>query len=187
MDDLILKEYNILRNEIDQQTSLHNTLTTFIITCTVAVITIAASEQIPILYLFPFCIIIPMNMRIAFYRKAMAKISGYMIVFLEPKLDGINWETRNLYFQKKYGGASTKKHKFNLWYSESLTISVVCYLLYVFSYLSGKVINFLTILYAFAPAFLLVWVCVITHRINRVDKDREEMVRIWEKIKNEIS
>lgn len=54
MDNLILKEYEMLRSEIEQKISLHNTLLTFIITSTVAVITIAISEGITILYLFPF-------------------------------------------------------------------------------------------------------------------------------------
>lgn len=81
MDNLILKEYEMLRSEIEQKISLHNTLLTFIITSTVAVITIAISEGITILYLFPFCIIIPMMMRIAYYRKVIVKLSAYMIVF----------------------------------------------------------------------------------------------------------
>ena len=39
--------------------------------------------------------------RIAYYRKATAKISAYMIVFLEPKLNERSWETRNIQFIRK--------------------------------------------------------------------------------------
>ena len=79
----ILKEYEMLRQEINQKIELHNTLLTFTITSTILVLTVAASEKMTSLYLFPFCVIIPMLLRIAYYRKTMAKLSAYMIVFLE--------------------------------------------------------------------------------------------------------
>lgn len=77
----ILKEYEMLRQEINQKIELHNTLLTFTITSTILVLTVAASEKMTSLYLFPFCVIIPMLLRIAYYRKTMAKLSAYMIVF----------------------------------------------------------------------------------------------------------
>ena len=76
-----IKEYDNLRNEINQKIELHNTLLTFTITTTVAVLTFALSQNKTILYLIPFCILIPMSMRIAYYRSAMSKLSAYMIVF----------------------------------------------------------------------------------------------------------
>ena len=77
----LVKEYDNLRNEINQKIELHNTLLTFTITTTVAVLSLAVSQNSTILYLIPFCILIPMSMRIAYYRAAMSKLSAYMIVF----------------------------------------------------------------------------------------------------------
>lgn len=94
-----LIEYNLLRTEINQKIELHNTLLTFTLTTVVAILTfILAQDQPfnPLLFLLPFCILIPMSMRIAYYRSAMARLSAYMIVFLEPCMPGINWETRNI-------------------------------------------------------------------------------------------
>ena len=95
MQDQLLTEYKFLRNEIDQQQALHNTLVTFTITTVAGIISFAATQNNPTLYLLSFCIIIPMSLRIAYYRNAMTKIPAYIIVFLEPKLEGILWETRN--------------------------------------------------------------------------------------------
>lgn len=95
MKDNLIKEYDILRSEISQQIDLHNTLLTFTITTTVAVLTFALSQSMTVLYLIPFCIIIPMSMRIAYYISSMTKLSAYKIVFLENKIDEIKWETRN--------------------------------------------------------------------------------------------
>ena len=85
MKDNLIKEYDILRSEISQQIDLHNTLLTFTITTTVAVLTFALSQSMTVLYLIPFCIIIPMSMRIAYYISSMTKLSAYKIVFLENK------------------------------------------------------------------------------------------------------
>lgn len=88
MDENMIKEYDILRNEINQKIELHNTLLTFTITTTVAVLALALAQKSSILYLIPFCILIPMSMRIAYYRTAMAKLSAYMIVFWKKTLTG---------------------------------------------------------------------------------------------------
>lgn len=98
--DSMSAEYKMVRNEIDQKMSLHNTLLMFTITTTVAILAIAAGNEksSPFLYLLPFCIIIPLSNRIAYYRRAMAKLSAYLIVFCEDSDDSIKWETRNLSF-----------------------------------------------------------------------------------------
>ena len=93
--DQKLKEYDNLKNEINQKMALRNTLITFTITTTIAVLTLALSQNITSLYLLPLCIIIPMSIRIVYYGIGIAKLSAYMIVFLDNDLDGIKWETRN--------------------------------------------------------------------------------------------
>lgn len=60
----------------------------------VAVLSFAFSQNHAFLYLLPFCIVIPMSLRISYYLSAMAKLSSYMIVFLED--NGIySFETNN--------------------------------------------------------------------------------------------
>ena len=82
-NELICKEYEMLHGEIE----LQNNLLIFMVTATVTIITIAVKSKNLLLYLFPFFIIIPTMNRIAYYKKAIARISAYMIVFLEPKLN----------------------------------------------------------------------------------------------------
>ena len=123
--NLIYKEYEMLRQEIDKKISLQNNLLAFMITATLTVLTIAVKYENPLLYLFPFFIIIPVTNRIAYYRKAIAKISSYMIVFLEPKLDGISWETHNIQFARRYNVGRINKIKLD--YYECIVLSsVIC-------------------------------------------------------------
>ena len=39
-------------------------------------------------------IVVPVSLRIAYYRDSIARLSVYQMLFLEPELDGINWESR---------------------------------------------------------------------------------------------
>ena len=123
--ELICKEYEILHDEIQQKIALQNNLLIFMITATLTIITIAVESKNSLLYLFPFFIIIPIMNRIAYYRKAIAKISSYMIVFLEPKLDGISWETHNIQFARRYNVGRINKIKLD--YYECIVLSsVIC-------------------------------------------------------------
>lgn len=72
-------------------------------------------------------------------------------------------------------------------YNECLIISVICYALYLWSYIPGKTLNFLSISGGIAPLILVAWVVYITNCINKVDNDRQKMIDYWGKIqKNEF-
>ena len=89
--DNVIKEYEDIRGEIKQKIELHNSLIMFMITTVVAVLAFAVQGDNSILYLLPFGIIIPTSMRITYYRTAMAKLSAYIIVYIENKIKGLNW------------------------------------------------------------------------------------------------
>ena len=137
--ELLMKEYQNLRDEITQEIGLHNTLLTFTITTTIAVLSFVFVQDtiLPFLFLLPFCIIIPMSMRIAYYRTNMAKISAYLIVFIESEVPEINWETRNnsaIQNIIKKDGSTPKKYTF-LRSFECLLLCIICYVLFVVFYM----------------------------------------------------
>lgn len=183
MEHQLLKEYEILRKEIDNKIALHNSLLTFTITTTVAILTIAASAKITIINLLPFCVIIPMAARIAYYRTAMAKLSAYIIVFLEPELTGISWETRNYAFSQKHGGLSHKPEKYFLRYYECLFLSLMCYALFLVNYIPTAQFDFWAVFWGLCPVFLVAWVWYLTGQLNRVDQDRQALIESWQEIK----
>lgn len=180
-----MKEYELLRNEINQKIELHNTLLTFTITTTVAVLTFALSKNRTILYLVPFCILIPMSMRIAYYRSTMAKLSAYMIVFLEIDLDGINWETRNAALVEEY--LNKEKKDINsytvLRYFECLILAIICYIFYIIDYIKDKEINVIVIINILWPLSFVVWEVLITKRINSTDDEKQKWIKRWNKLK----
>lgn len=177
-NELICKEYEMLHGEIE----LQNNLLIFMVTATVTIITIAVKSKNLLLYLFPFFIIIPTMNRIAYYKKAIARISAYMIAFLEPKLNGISWETRNLQSNRKNNKEKGDKREIKLDYYESSILSVVCYLLYLYEYKAYKLRNFEDLVKMAGPVFLIAIVIYLTYRINEFSKDREAMINSWKNI-----
>lgn len=94
MIENMIKEYENLRNEILQKIQLTNTLLNFAVTTAVAILAFAVEleTQNALLFLVPFCVLIPTSVRIKYYRNSMARISAYMNVFLEEKIEGFDWD-----------------------------------------------------------------------------------------------
>lgn len=179
----MIKEYEDLRGEIKQKIELHNSLITFMITTVVAVLAFALESNNIILYLLPFGIIIPISMRITYYRTAMAKVSAYIVVYIEDKLEDLNWETRNTQLINENQGrlydAFTISH-----YYEGIILSIVCYALYFWYYIKDKPINSQTIVRLFIPFLLVIWETVITKRILTFNKERNEWIKVWKNFKD---
>lgn len=84
VQSLILEEYKMLKEEINQKIGYQNTLLTFTDTAVVSIIAIITAVENPLppeVYLIPLIIIVPMMFRVAYYRDAVAKISAYLSFF----------------------------------------------------------------------------------------------------------
>jgi hypothetical protein len=175
-----LKEYDNLRNEINKKIELTNTLITFTIVTVDGELAFAmsSSNNTILLYLIPFFIIIPLSMRIAYYRTSIAKISAYMIVFLEESDDGLKWETRNA----KVGGKI--KWYERLKYDECLFLTFISSIVFALNFVSDK--NYLQkfdILIIAIVISALIFEIILTTNIKSIDKERNKWIERWEKIK----
>ncbi len=184
-----LKEYECLRSEIMKHIDLHNSLLTFAITTTVAILTFALSEKIPVLCLIPFCIIIPMSMRLAYYRSAMMKVAAYIFVFIEKEMDGLEWESANvLYASSPDKSKNTFFRKItSIRYYECFILGLICYFFYVLNYLDGKELCFEVVVNVAWPVLLIAWELLVTIRINSTDKEKAEWIQNWTQVKEHSS
>lgn len=88
-----LKNYELLRAEIQNNIQLNNKISLFSFSVTAAILAFAiASEKAP-LCLIPLLIMLPLAAKSAHYRKNQLIIASYLSVKVEPLLDGISWET----------------------------------------------------------------------------------------------
>ena len=199
-----IKEYEILRSEINQKIELHNTLLTFTITTVVAILSFILLQEQPysaFLFLIPFCVLIPMSMSIAYYRSAMAKIAAYMIVFLEIDIPGLQWETLNkevisIAYDKNNkdtneslsGSIHFAERKevqclISKRYYECFILGIVCYILYFFHYYKSDVCCVFKIFNLAWPLLLIVLEFFITVVCDSVDGSKKFWCEQWTKLK----
>lgn len=190
--DNLIREYEELRNEINQKVELHNSLVTFMITTVVAILAFALESENSLLYILPFGIIIPISMRVTYYRTVMTKLSSYISVYLESDIEGLNWETRNTrlnHEEKLRSKKSNKKKAHDFFtishYYEGMILSIMCYSLYFVDFIKDKSMSFNTTICLILPFLLVVWEYIITKRIKNFDKEKEEWKDKWQKLKNE--
>lgn len=178
-----MKEYEMLRSEIMQKIELYNSLITFTITTVLGILTLAITTQKRMLFLLTFCIIIPMSLRIAYYKTTIVKISAYMIVFLESKLSEFSWETKNRKFMNV--NKKTKIYMIErLQGYECFVLSVVSYILYCFNYLQNKEVSLKTVFDIGFPFLLVLFEMYVTWVMNSIEKNRDKDITNWENVSN---
>ena len=88
-----IEEYKLLRSEIMYYMNKDTALLTCLFSAVTATLFFALKAKMPEGCMLAFLIIIPICSRFAYHQKQMAKISSYMVQYLEPELE-IKWETR---------------------------------------------------------------------------------------------
>ena len=166
------EEYNTLRAEVLQKIELHNKLIMFAITTTVAILAFAFSQNNAYLFLLPFCVIIPVSLRVIYYRSAMVKISAYIAVFIEPKNKNYNWETRNHKLNISINNNITKALRSNINY-DCLILSISCYILFVVRFLNmTSKINFDFWIAVISPILLVIIELILSIKGNKLYKTK---------------
>ena len=92
-NDLILAEYNTLRNELLNNIDATNQLYMFAFTTISAIYLLAYYNAKPDLYLTAYVILILSRCRILYYHEMTMRISEYIIVFIEKEHLELSWET----------------------------------------------------------------------------------------------
>lgn len=151
------------------------------ITAVIAVLAFALENNNAMLYLLPFGIIIPISMRVTYYRTGMIKMSSYIIVYLETEINDLNWETRCSRMVDK-----RKNNFYNIitisHYYEGLILSVICYILYFFYHDKVKTIK--SVIELVIPMFLVLWEAIITKRIAFFYDEMDDWISKWEDFKS---
>lgn len=91
----LLEEYKMLRSEILYFMNKDTTLLTCLFSGVTAVLFFALKEKIYECCVLAYLVILPICSKFAYHQKQMAKISAYMVLHLEKRLE-IKWETNLL-------------------------------------------------------------------------------------------
>lgn len=102
----------------------------------------------------------------------MARISAYIVVYIEKNIKGLNWETRIHKFV--YNGRDTIHGNVTIsQYYEGMILSVMCYLLCLFDFIKVKTVCLQVIIYSIFPVLFVIWEMIITKRIAGFAKERD--------------
>lgn len=178
-----LEEYKMLREEIQNCVERDNSLVTFMVTAVSTILTfaISANLQVPFLFLISFCIIIPFTGRISHYKTNVARISSYLIVFLEPEMD-IKYETRNS--MVKSAKSKISKLLVAMRNYVGLLLGILSYAIYLVEY-NNKIgfSNWWDWVFAILPIFFLILIFFMDKKIDNVPQEKAKWIENWKQLK----
>ena len=181
MSETLLQEYIMLKNEIINKIERHNNLSALAITTTVAILTFALScdtgSLSSFIFLLPYAALIPISLRIAYQRRAIARISAYIIVFLESDSE-LDWETRNNNITKWINNRGMAFFVSHIGNYECAIMGILCSVLFWHRYLqyecSYSIVGWLL------SIFLFLIEAIITVYLFKVDDERDSFwIKLW--------
>lgn len=187
MKEELLEEYKMLREEIQNCVERDNSLSTFMVTAVATILTfaISANLQLPFLFLISFCIIIPFSARIAHYKGNVARISAYIIVYLETELN-IKYETINI--QVKNPSSKNSKLLISMRNYVGLWLGIISYAIYLEEYIQKVGLNrVFDFIFCISPVILLILTFIIEKKIDNVPSTRNVWIEIFKNNKERIS
>ena len=177
-----VEEYKMLRDEIQNCVERDNSLATFMVTAVSTILTfaISANLQVPFLFLISFCIIIPFTARISHYKTNVARISAYLIVFLEPNMD-VKYETRNS--KVKSSKSRISKLLIAMRNYIGFLLGSLSYAIYVVEYCNKLGINhWWDIMFMLLPIIFLVLIFFMDKQIDSVPKEKAKWIENWNQV-----
>lgn len=123
-----LKLYELLRVEIQNNIQLNNKISLFSFSVTAAILAFAIASGKAPLCLIPLLIMLPLAAKSTYYRKNQLIIASYLLVRVEPSLDGVSWETDLANFRSSIFGLvllSVRNFEFVL-------EGIICIILYMY-------------------------------------------------------
>lgn len=187
MKEELLEEYKMLKDEIQNCVERDNTLSTFMVTAVATILTfaISANLQLPFLFLISFCIIIPFSARIAHYKENVARLSAYIIVYLESELS-IKYETRNI--QVKNPNSKKSKILISMRNYVGFWLGIISYIIYLEEYIQKIGLNnIFDVVFCILPSLLLILTLIIDRKIDSVPKTRNIWIESFKKQHKELS
>lgn len=123
------EEYIRLNREIEVSSEKVFNLIKLMITITITILTVSFTDWLnkyEVIYLIPIILIIPINFLIYSQLNSSERIAGYIRVFLEPHLNGNQWERKLREYKKK--NKEDSKFSFSI-ILISIGLSGICYIL----------------------------------------------------------
>ena len=185
-DSLMIEQYKMLRAQIMQNLNHNHTLLLTSYTMIGAMMALAILTNNPLIYTVIFIILVAVSAKIRALNNSLQRISTYMRTFLEPEMNGMDWET-NLYLlhQCKFDKTGPSNAITDVLFfrnnSMSLIIAIIVYLFFLHSLLDNITIHNIMIGGSISTLSLLT-VLFLTIK----DDNSAEWEKAWSSLKNSL-
>lgn len=176
-------EYEAIREEILSNIQVVKSYRTFLYTIVIATLAFAFDKDEAILFLVPFCAIIPLYLLAMHQIDSTMRLGAYIYVFLEPGTD-CQWETRLLEYDKIHKNQySTKKTSIDSYWCVSFSCLVLSILKLNYDHIG--IDFYITI----AAQILILMICIYIFLKKRPDylKQKEKYIEEWKEVQKRES
>jgi len=190
-------EYKMLREEImfnSKQVYVYFAFTVTIISSMLVYIFNNNQSNINSIFIAIFVMLICSATRVKRLVSTTVNISAYMEVFLEPNIDGRNWETR---CNRRVDGYNSKEQDkrdplINIMVFKTISVwfllSIITYALYILALFDNKnenIFNFIKLqfpnyMFIFNTIIFLLLICIT---LSNSENKRDMYINHWEKVK----
>ncbi len=188
------QDYQNLREEIMYSRKAQDKFTIFMYTSVATIIGFAIQFQNAYLFFLFLIITFPFSIKIADYRRTIANLAAYMIVFLENN-DKCHWETDNYNIENDFGckpKVKVSRNRFEVFIHslnnyDSLIISLFCtavFFYYKFMCTSGSCVDWKDICFliiAIIVCGIILLVSILYSRYQHLKTKRIEKWKIYKK------
>ncbi len=188
-----LKEYEMLRNENMNYLEKREEIRKFVITSTIAILTLTGTEiweDYQILYFFPMVIIFLSIVRTIGIEQRMKEITAYRIIFLERKGLNIRWASYITGYDEQFN--NKKNYVLNLiGYFDYAILGFLCLAIYIIKFYDDLFVIFQYRMYFNSKFFictmvLFFFIAIVRLSVVRKRIDSNEyfhnILQNWEKV-----
>lgn len=190
-------DYQNLREEIMYSRKAQDRFTIFMYTSVATIIGFAIQFQNAYLFLLPLIITFPFSIKIADYRRTIANLAAYMIVFLEGK-DMCQWETDNYNIENDFGckpNVKVSRNRFEVFIHslnnyDSFLISISCtavFYYYKFMQTGGNCADGKDIVFLILSIFVCGVILAFSIMYSRYQNLKTKRIEKWKIYKKNIS
>ncbi|MBP3488845.1 MAG: hypothetical protein J6K53_10670 [Roseburia sp.] len=181
------KEYLMLRDEITWRLKLVDSLATFAYTAVVTILGVALSMDVIELFLLPYVVIVPVALKVANHKYAVAYLAGYMNRVLENEKDVecFKWER---YHEKYYKLNSRNIREKIIYYGSSveyIVMSLLSSILFWGKYIKQEEIQFTVAQvygYIVLQIIVVMFVTYISISYMSFQKTKPRTFNNWERV-----
>lgn len=171
--DNMMQEYLMLQGKIDKYKNLDHTLWALAITTIATILGFFISIKEPNLCFLPLLIITAIIASMVVVKQNIVKTESYIIVFLEPCLEGVKFETRNFLLPSKITTTSS-------------IISYVVLTLFAFGFGGIYCYYQSNLNYAISAAAVMCIAFLLCVYISWLEAGKKEWIKKWKKLEKQI-